>query len=77
MKIGERIARWLEYAGLTQVQLAAKLGIVPSAVTNWVTEQNDPATSRLPAIAEALGLDLATFFGPIPKKREEETEAAS
>lgn len=65
MSIGERISRWLDYLGITQSQLADILDVKPSAVSNWCTGLNDPASWRLAEIAEAFGMDLATFFGPV------------
>lgn len=70
MSIGERISRWLDYLGVSQAQLAAILGLGESAVSNWCTGQNGPATARLTEIAEALGMDLPAFFGPIPQPKK-------
>lgn len=70
VRIGERIKHHLERLDITQVELARRLKLrSPSAVSNWVTDQHEPATSRLPDIAAALGMTLSTFFAPLPKRR--------
>jgi transcriptional regulator with XRE-family HTH domain len=72
LTIGKRIAIHLDRLGITQVELARRLGLQSSsAVTNWIKGTNNPASERLPEIAAALGMDLSAFFGPV-----EEGEAA-
>lgn len=41
-------------AGLTQMELAKKLGVVQSAVATWESGEGYPAASRLIEIAAAL-----------------------
>ncbi|PAU46396.1 hypothetical protein CK936_24320 [Streptomyces albireticuli] len=48
-------------AGLRQVDLAKMLGVSKTAVVDWENEHS-PSAERLPAIAEALGVDLDVLF---------------
>lgn len=73
--LGHRIRRWRELAGLTQDQLAERVGVVQSAVANWESATNTPGFQNLLAVVAALdeelprpGMDLPRFFGDLPKK---------
>lgn len=45
-------------AGLTQLQLANKLGVTPSAVYNWERGKNEPSATNLRDLARALGVAM-------------------
>ncbi len=47
-----------EDAGLTQLQLAMKLGVTPSAVYAWESGRNEPRASQLRAIAHYFGVSM-------------------
>jgi len=57
-KLGERIKLAREKAGLTQAQLAKKLGVTASAVGQREIGLGFPATERLGALAGFLGVSL-------------------
>jgi len=68
--LGERLASAREQMGLSQVQLADKLGVTQKLITYW--EHNDVAlrVDQLTAIAKALNLSLDELLGqPTPKSR--------
>jgi transcriptional regulator with XRE-family HTH domain len=56
LSVGQRI-RWLiEERGMTQVEVADKVGITQASVSNWVTDSSRrPSGKSLIALAEALG----------------------
>lgn len=50
-------------AGLTQQQLADKLGVPQSTVGRWEIAAMSPGVDWLPKIAEALGCEAAALIG--------------
>lgn len=59
VSLGENIQRLLERKGLEQKQLAKKLEVAPSSVSDWVTGKTYPRHNKLEAIAKALGTTVA------------------
>ena len=51
-----------EKAGLTQLQLAEKLGIDVSTVCKWETAGTMPRADKIPAIASALSCDINDLY---------------
>lgn len=47
-----------EAAGLTQVQLAQKVGVTPSAVYNWERGRNEPKASEVRSMARLFGVSM-------------------
>ena len=62
MKIGENIKAFRKACGLTQEQLADKLGISYQAVSKWETVSNTPDIALLPQIANVLGTTIDRLF---------------
>ncbi len=56
MSIGENIRRLRIAAGLTQGELAKKVGVCTSTVTQWELGMSSPRMRRVDAIAGALGV---------------------
>lgn len=48
-------------AGITQAQLAEKLGVIQQQIARWETGESEPRTSTLKKIGEALGVDWTTL----------------
>jgi len=65
---GERLATAREQLGLSQMQLAQKLGVSQKVITYW--ERNEVAlrSEQLTAIAEALGISVEELLGQ-PKSK--------
>lgn len=62
---GQRLQFFLDRRGMSQTDLARRVGVFPSAVTMWCSGKTKPKHGRLEAIAVALGVPLAEFFGPL------------
>ncbi len=62
MKIGNKIRQMRIKAGLTQEQLASKLGVSGQSVSKWENEITMPDISLLPDIAEAFGISIDELF---------------
>ena len=68
-KLGERIAQARQQAGLTQKQLAEKLGVSQRVVTYWEREASGLRADQLSNLAEALGVSADYLLGRERKKR--------
>lgn len=62
MEIGNKIKQLRYKAGLTQEQLAAKLGISAQSVSKWETAITMPDISLLPTLATELGVTIDELF---------------
>lgn len=51
-----------ESAGITQAELARRLGITQPAVARWESGRRQPRVESLQRIADALGLNLSVIF---------------
>jgi transcriptional regulator with XRE-family HTH domain len=68
--LGERIAALRERAGLSQTQLAAKLGLGQQTVAYWERHASTLKTEQIKAIAEALQAAPEEILGmSAPKAR--------
>lgn len=56
------IAEWREYRGLTQEQLAGRIGSTKSSISRWETGERDLTLGALGAIAEALQCEVADLY---------------
>ncbi len=48
--------------GLTQSELAVKMGVRPSAVANWEAGTRCPNARRIPELAAALGCAVGDLY---------------
>lgn len=60
--IAYNIRRTRRAAGISQKELAAKLGVAPSAVSNWENGQNSIDTDRLFVMCEILGVTIHDMY---------------
>lgn len=74
-EIGRRIAVYRTMRGLSQEDLAAKIGISKSYLSKIEAENSDVEFSLyvLFSIAEGLSLDVSVFFLPIDENRIKES----
>ncbi len=54
--IGSRIKRVRDKRGITQKELADKIGVKAAVISNWETGKNRPNVDLLPAICKALSV---------------------
>ena len=62
MELGKKIRQYRFKAGLTQEQLAEKLGIGAQAVSKWENAAAMPDISLLPVLAEVFGVSIDDLF---------------
>ncbi len=62
-QLGARLRELRDGVGMSAKDLAAKLGISPSAISQIERGTMQPSVSRLIAIVDALGVPLAQVFG--------------
>jgi transcriptional regulator with XRE-family HTH domain len=69
--VGKRIRhrRWM--VGMTQQQLADKVGIKFQQIQKYETGMNRVSASRLWDVADALGVSIAFFFEGLDEAREQ------
>ena len=58
MTIGKRIAQLRKEKGLTQEELAVRMGVSPQAVSKWENDQTCPDISALPKLSKLLGVTV-------------------
>jgi len=63
MKIGKNIAELRARCGLTQEDLAAKVGVSRQAVTKWESDESTPELSKLVALADVFDVSLDKLVG--------------
>ena len=63
MTLGKRIAAGRKELGLTQDQLAEKIGITAQAVSKWENDQSCPDISTLPKLADILETTTDALLG--------------
>lgn len=60
-----RIKELREAAALQQKQVAERMGVLQSAVSNWETEVALPKARQLPLLAQVLGCSIDDLFMPM------------
>ena len=66
--LGLRLTELRQAAGLTQIQLADKLGVHPSNIGFWELSGTPPRGEVLPKLAHALGVSVDALLGVTPPK---------
>ena len=64
-----RIRRLRQQAGLSQVELARRIGCLQSTLSDIETGKTDPKQTRLEAIARALNVPVSELFEPSPSAK--------
>jgi len=67
---GERIAQARQRAGLTQKQLAEKIGTTQRVLTYWEREAEGLRAEQLAKLSEVLGVSADYFLGRETNRRE-------
>jgi len=66
--LARRLTELRQAAGLTQMQLAEKVGVHHSSIAFWELSGTPPRGEVLPNLAEALGVSIDTLLGVTPPK---------
>jgi len=61
--LGKRIMQHRKQLGLTQDQLAEKLGVTAQAVSKWENDQSCPDITMLPKLAELFSISVDALLG--------------
>ena len=69
MELGKKIKQLRFKAGLTQEQLAEKLGIAPQSVSKWENAVAMPDITTLPLLAEVFGVSIDDLFDLTAEQR--------
>ncbi|MBL9102185.1 MAG: helix-turn-helix transcriptional regulator [Myxococcales bacterium] len=64
--LGERIATLRRRAGLSQPELAERLGVRTATVSNWERGEGEPQLLDADAVARALSVDINVLTGRAP-----------
>lgn len=62
--IGTRLVRLRRTAGLTQADVAARLGVTMASVCYWEQDRSRPKPARLKALAALLGCEMSALLEP-------------
>lgn len=68
--LGKRIVSNRKHLGLTQDQLAERLGITAQAVSKWENDQSCPDITMLPRLAEIFGITVDQLLGIAPQAEQ-------
>ena len=71
--IGQKIAQLRKAKGMTQAELADKLGVSHQAVSQWERSETLPDILTLPLIAQIFGESIGSMLGVEEVQTEEET----
>lgn len=74
--LGALIAENRKQKGMTQLELAAQLGVTDKAVSKWERDLACPDINTLPALADALGLTLDELMQGRSEKQPGKTPGA-
>ncbi len=69
MELGKKIRQLRFKAGLTQEQLAEKMGVGPQAVSKWENAAAMPDITALPLLAEVFGVSIDDLFDLTAEQR--------
>lgn len=61
--IGNNIQKYRKMKQLSQKELASKLNINPSRLSNWEQDQNNPPADMIADICEALNISASELLG--------------
>lgn len=71
MGLGANIKLFRQGAGLTQEELAVKIGISRSSLANWEVERTEPGVDEINKLANIFDIGVERLIGqPKPKKEE-------
>ena len=72
--LGKRISAHRKELGLTQDQMAERLGVTAQAVSKWENDLSCPDIAMLPKLASLFGISIDALLGNEPEKPVHEAE---
>lgn len=78
MTFGERLKKARKDSGMTQIELAAKVGAYQTKYQNWECDVHEPDIATIKRLSDALGVSVDWLMGldeavkPYPKEFEKE-----
>lgn len=63
MSIGTNIKRYREQAGMTQAELANKMGISDKTISSWEIDRTEPKMGKVEQLARVLGCQKSDIIG--------------
>lgn len=67
--ISKNIGKYREASGMSQKELAKRLGVVPSRISNWETGANCPTIDILFEVCEILNVSINDIYGVYPDSK--------
>ncbi len=67
--ISKNIGKYREATGMSQKELAKRLGVVPSRISNWETGANCPTIDILFQVCEILNVSINDIYGVYPDSK--------
>lgn len=67
--ISKNISKYREASGMSQKELAQKLGVVPSRISNWETGANCPTIDILFEVCKILNVSINDIYGVYPDSK--------
>lgn len=67
--ISKNIGKYREANGMSQKELAKRLGVVPSRISNWETGANCPTIDILFEVCEILNVSVNDIYGVYPNSK--------
>ena len=67
--ISKNIGKYREAAGMSQKELAKRLDVVPSRISNWETGANCPTIDILFQVCEILSVSINDIYGIYPDSK--------
>lgn len=55
---GDRLARAREFAGMSQAQLARRLGVKTTTIRNWESDRSEPRANRLQMLSGLVSVSM-------------------
>jgi transcriptional regulator with XRE-family HTH domain len=74
---GSRLRQLRQDRSMTAVDLARRVNVTPPAVSHWEHRTKMPKSSRLQAVADALGVSLDILKGGVTSEKPERTRQPS
>ena len=69
--LGAVIARLRKEKGMTQLELAERMGVTDKAVSKWERDLSYPDTASFPRLASELGVSVDELMGNITENRKD------